>query len=201
MLENSEKRDTVYFIGGVNGVGKSTFLTELSTRNPEFEVIKGSAIFMEWLGIKPGDYDSLRTLSDDYKRKEFDSMMSDLLSKSNKKGNILLIDAHYFHYKRGEMLDTTGEWIREINALFVITADTESVFERISSDSKERDLFPIAATPHFKRKMLENYLLRTILKAQELSERYGVPYFILENRKGDLEATLHNFLDIHGKIR
>ena len=107
-MESKSERNLAYFIGGVNGVGKSTFLNELIARETQFRVLKGSSAFMERLGLEQGDYDSLRALPDEYKRQEFNKMMEELLTEPSNDGKILLIDAHYFHYKRGEMLDSTG---------------------------------------------------------------------------------------------
>ncbi|RJR24754.1 hypothetical protein C4578_02435 [Candidatus Microgenomates bacterium] len=189
-----------YFVGGVNGVGKSTFLAEVSTKHPEFRVVKGSSAFMKWLNLEPGDYDSLRVLPDGYKRIELDRMMNDLLSKPSTDGKIMLIDAHYFHYKRGEMVDTTGEWLSVLDAMFVVTGDTEEVLNRIAKDSKDRDLFPREASFEEQRVLLEKYLKKTIQKAREMSERHGVPFFVLNNAERNMEETIRTFLDAHAGI-
>lgn len=199
-MESQIEHPKAYFIGGVNGVGKTTFLTEVSIRYPKFRVIKGSSAFMEWLGIAQGDYKSLRALPDEYKRVEFDKMMNDLLSKPTEDGKILLIDAHYFHYKHGKMIDTTGDWMSMLDALFVITGRTDEVFKRVSEDNKDRDLFPDDTLPEEQRELLGVYLERTIQKAREVSKKYGVPLFILENVQGDLEETIDSFLKAHVDI-
>lgn len=194
------ERNLVYFIGGVNGVGKSTFLKELTEREPQFKILKGSSAFMSWLGLEQGDYEGLRALPDDYKRQEFDKMMVQVLTEPSVDGKILLVDAHYFHYKRGEMLDTTGDWMSMMNALFVVTANCEDVFRRVSEDEKERDLFPIGSDEENQRQMLNSYLEGTINLAKQLSEAHDVPLVILENRQDDMESTIKEFLNAHAGI-
>ncbi len=199
-MESRTEHPKAYFIGGVNGVGKSTFLTEISARHPEFCVVKGSSVFMEWLGITPGDYDSLRALPDEHKRTEFDRMMNNLLTKPTEDGKVMLIDAHYFHYKRGEMVDTTGDWVSMLEALFVITGEVEEVFKRVSEDTKDRDLFPHGTTTDEQRGLLRGYLDVTIQKAQEISKEHGVPFFVINNIQGNMEETINSFLEAHTDI-
>lgn len=199
-MERKTERSLAYFIGGVNGVGKSTFLKELTEREPQFRILKGSSAFMDWLGIEQGDYNSLRALPDDHKRQEFDKMMEKVPTEPSADGKILLVDAHYFHYKRGEMLDTTGNWISMIDALFVVTADPEDVFKRVSEDEKERDLFPIDSDEDTQRQMLDKYLEGTINLARQLSETHGVPFIVLENKQDDIDSTVKDFLNSHTGI-
>jgi len=189
-----------YFVGGVNGVGKSTFLTELTTQRPEFTVLKGSSAFMEWLGIKPGDYNSLRALPDEHKRAEFDKMMTQILTRPKTKGKILLIDAHYFHYNRGNMVSTTGDWIAMTDALFVVNADTDVVMNRVVSDDKERDLFPENSLASEQVLLMDQYLRDTIQKARELSEIHNVPLFVIKNKQDDIEQAVADFMQAHSDI-
>ena len=106
----------LYFFGGLNGVGKSTFLREIGEHFPDTEVFKGSSRFMEWLGLQPGDYTSLRALPDNYKDSQLDMMMRNIVRKP--RDRVLLIDAHYLNYKAGELLEATGEWLGSMSALF-----------------------------------------------------------------------------------
>lgn len=199
-MDRKTERRLAYFVGGVNGVGKTTVLKEITEKHSQFQIIKGSSVFMTWLGIEQGDYESLRALPDDYKRREFDKMMEDLLSEQPMDGKTLLIDAHYFHYKRGEMLDTTGEWISMIDALFVVTGDTDAVLSRVLEDKKERDLFPINSEKETQRLMLAEYLEGTLNLARQLSDRHNVPLYVLDNKQGDMASTINSFLEAHAGI-
>jgi adenylate kinase len=188
---------SVYFIGGVNGVGKSSFLNELTSKYPEFYVVKGSSALMQWLGLNPGDYDKLRAMPEDYKTAQFDLMMENLLIHPPHSDGIMLIDAHYFHYNEGNLVDTTGTWISKMDALFVITAGIDEVYSRVAGDSKERNLFPKGSNTESQKDMLELYSERTTQKARELSEKYDIPYYLIENKQGKMEQVINTFLEIH----
>ncbi len=189
-----------YFIGGINGVGKSTFLKEVVLKSPEFKILKASSAFMEYLNIEQGDYDSLRDLPDDYKKQEFDKMMEGVLVESSTDEKILLVDAHYFHYRRGEMFDTIGEWLSMMDAMFVVTADTIDIFNRVSNDEKERDLFPINFNEQQQKQMINIYLERTISFAKQLSEKCNVPLVVLENKQNKIKSTVNMFLKAYLRI-
>ncbi|MEX0918403.1 MAG: AAA family ATPase [Candidatus Paceibacterota bacterium] len=199
-MEKPTNYPKVYFVGGVNGVGKSTLLTEISIRYPEFRIIKGSSLFMEWLGVTPGDYNSLRSLPDYYKISEFNKMMDNLLSKQVLDERVMLVDAHYFHYKRGEMIDTTGDWMSSLNALFVITGEVEEIFKRVLEDTKDRDLFPRGTSRYEQKELLRIYLEGTNQKAQEISNRYRIPLFTINNIQGNINKVVDYFLVAHTNI-
>jgi len=196
----NSKEHKAYFVGGVNGVGKSTFLHELTSKHPEFRVVKGSSMFMDRLGISQGDYDSLRALPEDYKKEESDKMMKELLSEAPSDDKTLLIDAHYFNYKRGQMVDASGEWMSLLDALFVISGDIDEVSKRILEDKKDRDLFPESFSEKQKKELLGKYLSGTIQKAREISEKYGVPFFIINNESGKIDDTIKSFLSTHNSV-
>lgn len=54
-----------YFIGGVNGVGKTTFMSELLSRDKRFKLFKGSFELMKRLGLNEGDYRPLKQFPED----------------------------------------------------------------------------------------------------------------------------------------
>lgn len=198
-MTSIKKRSISYFLGGVNGVGKSTFSTEIVTRNPEFSLIKGSSFFMEWLGLDLGDYSSLRLLPKRYKHKELNRMMISLLSSpSNKKS--VLIDAHYFHYNYGRLIDATGKWMSMVDVLLVVTADVKKILSRIEKDNKNRDLFYDKISEKEKELMIEHYLEETLQKAQKISNKYKIPLFVLDNSEDNTKGIVKNFLEIHNKI-
>src|SRR5665213_1727358 len=90
-----------YFIGGVNGVGKSTLLKRIQEKRPnDFEVISGSKLLMESLGIA-GDYDALRALSNEQKAQAWAECVNQLL-EAPRTAN-LLVDSHYVNLVNDEL--------------------------------------------------------------------------------------------------
>lgn len=187
----------IYFVGGVNGVGKSSFLRELSFRYPRFELFRGSEKFMEWLGLKPGDYQKLRSLSDAYKDTELNKMMRQVLQKGGPEGKTLIVDAHYLNYKEGNVVDATGEWMVILDALFVVSASPQIILKRLENDEKvgrDRNLLPNGVSRIEKIRLIDKFLKLTLKKAQEISQRYQIPYFVIDNNDNDLTRAVNEFL-------
>ncbi len=201
-MNNKEGR--VYLVGGVNGVGKSSLLQEISANYPEFEVFKGSAKFMEWLGLPPGDYKALQELPDDYKNLEVCKMMMQIFKSKPRPGKTLLIDAHYFNYKQGALIDATGEWVSFLDALFVVLAPPETILQRLELDQttkdRARDILPPNADYNKKIEMLYGFIQATINKAQELSQKYKIPYFLINNGSEGFGHAVEEFLGYHAVI-
>lgn len=84
----------VYFFAGVNGVGKTTIITEIIKRDSRFRLFKGSSELMKRVGLNEGDYEALRSLPDEYKEAQVDAMMEEVLSKFMDSESILIVDAH-----------------------------------------------------------------------------------------------------------
>ncbi len=191
------KNNKIFFVGGVNGVGKTSFMKELSRCRPDFEIYYGSERFMKWLNIQPGDYKSLRNMSDSYKNAEMNTMMTKYLSDCLPQGRTIVIDAHYFNYKNGNIVDTTGEWMSLLDGLFVLFAKPEIILQRIKKDvnlGRKRDLFPDNVLMNKKIEIIKTFLNLTSLKAQQISKKYRIPYFVINNN-GKLETTISQFLN------
>jgi len=81
----------VYFFAGVNGVGKTTIITEIIKRDSRFRLFKGSSELMKRLGLN----EALRSLPDEYKEAQVDAMMEEVLSKFMDSESILIVDAQF----------------------------------------------------------------------------------------------------------
>lgn len=203
-MNKEQKR--VYLVGGVNGVGKSTFLRELTFLYPEFEVIHGSGLLLKWLGLLPGDYDELRKLPDGLKKIETERMMEGFLKERKSGGKTLIVDAHYFHYKEGNLIDVTGEWMGNLDAIFVITAPARVILARVEKDrvenEKHRDLFPHNSNNNEEKlTMLNKFLSETIKKAVEVSERFSLPCFFIDNSNEGVGIAIEEFLNYHTSLQ
>lgn len=189
------KSERIYYVGGVNAAGKSTLIDLLSI-NPEFEIVHGTARFIEWLGLKPGDYNSMRKMPYEESKKQVDLMWSTIIKGWHDPSRALLLDTHYLNLKWGKVTDVTGDWIRNVTALFLITADVETLLNRISKDPRDRALFPEGLTKEEEREMLSRYMQTLVEKVESLAQKHNLPYFIIENKEGQLTETVKTFLEI-----
>jgi len=199
----SRRRGKIYFVGGVNGVGKSSFLKELSSRYAGFEIFCGSTEFMKWLRFKEGNHKNLMNLPDAYKDLELKKMMRWVLEKDVRKNKTLIIDAHYLNYKEGSLVDVTGPWMSLLDALFVISASPKNILKRLKNDKKRgriRNLLPGGIPQDEKVKIIDKFLKLTIKKAQEISKRYGTPLFIINNEDNYLNEVIKEFLKCDSAI-
>lgn len=198
------RKEKIYFFGGVNGAGKSTFLAELEKSASEFEIFQASSQFMKWLGLEPGDYQSLRAMPEEVKNRGFEKMIQYLVDKRPGSQKALIIDAHYLNLRNGEIFDVTGEWIKLMNALFLITANHQTLWGRLRKDletkGRERNLFPQGSTEEKQKRLLADYTDQTLNKVQILSQKYKIPFFIIENSDNQLSEAVRLFLIHHESL-
>lgn len=179
-----------YFVGGINGSGKSTLLKQLKRAWPrkDFIFISGSRVFMDWLKIIPHSYTKLQKLDERLKKNEQAKMMRQLLRTYGPKPVTVIFDGHYFHYKKGELIDVTGPWLRSFSALFLIDAPASAIVKRIHEDrtkvARTRNLFPEDITREQEKRLIERYRKMTVQKVERLSRKYKIPYFIIHNDRG-----------------
>jgi len=191
--------EKAYLFTGVNGVGKSTLLRGICKKEPEkFLLFPGSLRLMEKLGLRVGDYDSLRKLPEDFKIKAWNDLMLDILEQRREStGVVLLIDAHLYHYKQGEMVEDPTEWMKGLDGIFLVSTDVNSLNLRISKDEKSRDLLPEGLKEDERIKMLAYFLDATQKRASEIARQYGIPFYSIQNLEDGLEVAVQDFLRIY----
>ena len=182
MIKNSKKK--FYFVGGINGSGKSSILKEISqTSGPT--VISGSAYFIKWLGLKRGDYKTLRSLPDSLVLRELDKMMKFLIKKPTPNCDSVIFDAHYLNIREGKAVKWIDDWMGLMNGLFLIRTSPRIILQRFHRDLKttkrDRNLFSRNASYREKIKFLSfcNKKSETLIKW--LSKKFKIPYFIIDN--------------------
>jgi adenylate kinase len=194
-----------YFVGGVNGVGKSTFLKKLALwdKGAKFTVVSGSRELMKWLGIEPRKYSRLQKLDDKYKRRELGMMIKFIVKNNSQNKKTLIFDGHYLHYKKGALINAVDGWIKFFKAMFLIDAPAKVIVDRIYTDKKrsvsDRDLFPVGTSKKQKEKIIDFYCKTTMDEVRKTSRRYGIPYFVISSDK-DPREMLAEFIYFHNKI-
>ena len=198
MTMNKKK---TYFVGGINGVGKTTLLKEIGEKHSEFEVIRGSQCLMQWLGIKPGDYASLRSLPDDFKDREMDKMMQWISAQRPSSEKHLLFDAHFLNIKEDSIVGATGDWIGLMDALLVVTASSDEVLHRIELDQlssgRTRPIFKDGVDMAQKLSLIDSYQEKTLQTARILAQRYCLPLVEIKNSDGKIDEAISQFINFH----
>jgi len=191
--------EKAYLFTGINGVGKSTLLRGICEKEPEkFRLFPGSLRLMEKLGLGIGNYNSLRKLPEDLKIKAWNELMLEILEQRRESTEaILLIDAHLYHYKQGEMIEDSTEWMKGLDGIFLVSTDVNSLNLRILKDKKSRDLLPEGLKENERIKMLAYFLDATQKRASEIARQYEIPFYSIQNLENRLEIAVQDFLRIY----
>ena len=165
---------------GVNGVGKSTILHNVYEIHPEWDIVRGSAVLMDWLGI-PGDYKALRALSQDHTLAEWGKLVESYFADPAK--HLRLIDTHLLNILHGRLTDRRGDWYGKLDGIVLVTTDPETIYQRVEADHgiRDRALFPEGLSDKEKREVLYRYVEKTRLAYEEVLVTYGIKGCVIEN--------------------
>ena len=197
-MTSFEKNTGAFFVGGINGSGKSTVLKKIASKDERFEVIHGSKYLMECLGIEEGDYETLRSTPDNVKEKAKEQMAKEISSRKNS-DKVILFDAHYIKIHEGKIDSAVkGNWIALFEKLFLIKSDPKTILSRIESDPRDRKLFSShCSTEKEKVVFLSKCSDRTLSVMKEAGKKFGVPSFTIENKEGSIDKCVEDFLNIN----
>lgn len=195
----SQEFECAYLFTGVNGVGKTTLLKSIYEKEPGvFHLFSGSARFMERLGLQSGDYESLRQFPEDFKDKAFDDLMLEILRQKRPGVRaVLLVDAHLYNYKQGQMIESSTNWMGGLDSIFLVSTDAGSLRARMETDAKVRDTLPLGLGKSEQVGMLAYFLDATERKAREISKQYKIPFYVIQNPEGGMDTAIQDFLRIH----
>jgi adenylate kinase len=184
------------YLGGANASGKSTIMAEYLKLDPSAEIIHGTRLLMDAHGIA-GDYDELRRMSQEHLRPVYSTAMRRLLSEPVEHTRIL--DSHYLYIRKGEVHQSTEDWIGDFDAVVLVYADPETSWKRIRADHKKRDraLFPEGLSDPEAKTMYADYIERTIAEFERIAAYHRLPNLFLDNSHNspyDSAQVLHEFI-------
>ena len=186
------------FVGGINGVGKTTTLNMVAT-SLGMKHIKGSSLMMEYIGF-PGDYEKLRSLSKEQQDKLWSECAEALLSGNF--GDSFLLDAHYLSLNRGKINATVGDWINNFDAIILLSAPIESIWQRITADKEKRDraLFPEGISEETMKELLREHEKVTQTEFEKILKASKKPGIEIINEDGKQDTTVDKLVEFIGRI-
>lgn len=184
-----------FLLGGVNGAGKTTLLQKIKEARPEYEVVKGSQAFMEYLGI-PGDYEALRAIPEPEALQKLEDMLNGLLDKHTH----LIFDAHYLNLVRGNVKSVTSSYLSKFDALLLLKVSPETVLGRTAGDSRDRALFPQGLTKEEEFLMLKDYIQKYDKEFENLCSKYSITGKVLDGEKAP-DEVLKEFLSFADSLQ
>ncbi len=178
------------FLGGVNGVGKTSIAREF-VKEPSVHVLDGSAKLMEWLGVTNGDYDKLRGLPEKMKEKALTDLFYTLAKESDRETTI--VTGHYVKVLDGKITTSYGPWYQYCSTLALVVGNSELIVHRILCDdvSKKRtnrSLFGNKQTSLREQiDFIENAQIMSTKVMTKAARTFGVPSYHIKNIEGELQ--------------
>ncbi len=175
------------FLGGVNGVGKTSIAQALRKRL-SVRVLDGSSELMKWLGIADGDYVKLRILP----KKVKERALTDLFCALSKESGVetTIVTAHYVKVFNGKIAPSYGLWYSYCRVLILLIGNPESIVRRILYDELINKRINRSLFSNEQRSLREkiDFIKRAQLMSTEVmlkaSESFRIPSHHIENIDG-----------------
>lgn len=187
---------SLFFIGGINGVGKTSITNFLAEESSEIKVLSGTEELMKRLGIKVGDYEKLRMVTEKEKDEAFADFFFDL-KKSYQENDVVLVTGHYVKTLNGRITPSFGPWYGLCDAAILVVSEPKVILERILRDESEgsrvnRNLFGIDFSTEEKAQCLNAAQVLSSEVLARAEREYGIPVFRIENPEGRLHCAAKN---------
>lgn len=188
------------YVGGANGVGKSTILRRAAQIDKRLEIIHLASGIMQQLGIAPGNYDALRATSRAVQDSATTAMIDALTARQTHK--VRLIDGHYSYLVAGAFRPATAAWIDQFDALVLVTADTKIIWHRVQADEvlRDRDLFSSTADEAIKKAELTAFIENNRFEFELLSKKHQKDHFILTHNDDNVDRAAQQLINFINSI-
>ena len=189
------------FVGGVNGIGKSTILRRVAQIDKRFEVVHYSGAVMQQLGLNPSDYEAFHKVDMIRCNQATAEVMSGLISRQTAK--IRFIDGHYLAIREGEIFRLAGDWVAGLDGLVLVAAELAVAWERLQIDGRwqSRRIFTPDATPSEAQTELARNLEQTSQEFERWSEQYQKDHFVLTHNDDDAERATRQLINFCDTVR
>lgn len=190
---------TKFFLGGINGVGKTTLASLVQELRPLWRVIHGSKEYMKFLNLPDGAYDQLRSLPESSHRASLRQLVNNLLT-AHADAPVMILDAHYVVFDQSEHpILKIGEWIKEFDGLILVEAKAEDIDKRVYRDTLvgTRHRY-ISGEASSRACIIEDNLLCNRAMAQRVSDWFSVDLSIVSNTDPKQAANeIINIIELH----
>ncbi|MCD6270515.1 hypothetical protein J7J23_01905 [bacterium] len=187
LLTKKEKNMSLFFIGGVNGVGKTSIIREVVTISPSVLAVDGAKELMKRLNINNDNYDKLRNMPDELVEKALISLFRLLSQRKNKD---VLITGHYVKIFNDKITPSIGPWYRYCDVLMLIYSNPEAIIRHIFYDevSKKR-----IGRSLFKKTQPSILIKDAQIKSAEvmtkIAKEFKIPFYYIKNIENRLEEV------------
>ncbi|HJP96537.1 MAG TPA: ATP-binding protein [Candidatus Saccharimonadales bacterium] len=186
------------FLGGINGVGKTTVLRQLGLRLPHIKIILGSKSYMHFLGLVPNDYEGLRSLPE----KEHQVKLRKFIKKHIRgasKQQTFIFDGHFVVFDQGSApITKVADWIKDFDLMILLEASPSDIYNRVFYDQKNniRQRSYMIDDKELAIDVIQKRLNYTRNVANRSSEWFNVPLLVVSNDEIDL--TVQTIIDYIG---
>ena len=186
---------SLIYLGGINGVGKTTIAQETAKRFPTLRILHGATELMKSLGVSVGDYDSLRKISEEVKGQAAEEIFRNLATESQNADRMVV--AHYVKILNGIITPNYGLWYGYCQRLVLVVSPPEEILDRINSDANsgrrvQRNLFGARHPTRQKRvKFLERAQRVSNQVMRKAAEEFHIPSFRVENLNGEKTVAVN----------
>lgn len=190
----------LFFIGGINGVGKTSITNSLAGRCSKIKVLSGTEELMERLGIEKGGYEQLRRIPEEEKSEAFAELFLDL-KKSYQRNDIVLVTGHYVKILNGRITPSFGPWYGVCTAAILVASEPNMILKRILRDELEgsradRGLFKTDSSMEEKVRCLNNAQILSSKILTCAKREYKIPGFRIENPEGQLHHAVKKLISV-----